>query len=162
MPSFEVGGELEAEEEDDDDQEGLDQTVQPRGGGRRGGIVVGDAAVGGAEEVEEGGGDPDGGGGELLEPEEVEAGELAEGPCPDPIFVRRVNGRSSDFDGEECFVVASAAAAVVVSVPLLIPPLLKLLVLGARHRTTTQWMDPILGLRSIKNKLSNIFYYTIW
>lgn len=142
MPPFEVGGELEEEEEDDEDQEGLDQTVEPGGGGGGGRVVVvGDAAVGGAEEVEGGVCDPDEGGGELLELEEVEAGELAEGTGPDPIFVA-VNGGSSDFDGEESFVVA-VVAAVLVSVSLLVPPLLKLLVLGARHRTRI--MDPILA-----------------
>lgn len=100
MPAFEISGEFEAEEEDDEDQEGLDHAVEPGGGGRVAVLVVGDAAVGGAEEVDGGVGDPDEGGSELLELEEVETGELAEGPSPDPIFVS-VNGWSSDFDGEE-------------------------------------------------------------
>jgi hypothetical protein len=71
----------------------------------------------------------------LLELEEVETRELTNGTSPDPILIRVNGGRSTDFNGEECFIVAGVKNVVIVPISLLVPPLLKLLVLGARHST---------------------------
>lgn len=71
----------------------------------------------------------------MLELEKVETRELTSGSSPDPIFIRVNGGGSTDFNGEECFIVTGVEHVVIVPISLLVPPLLKLLVLGARHST---------------------------
>lgn len=71
----------------------------------------------------------------MLELEKVKTRELTNGTSPDPIFIGVNGGGSSDFNGEECFIVSGVKNVVIVPISLLVPPLLKLLVLGARHST---------------------------